>query len=134
LEFEFQSHPAELARIPEILDALGRRQPLGPKTRLALDTALTEHLTNIITHGCRDGAPHRIRVRLTLDPPCVKATVIDDGPPFNPLEHPPVDTSLPLDQKPLGGLGIHMIRSSADELTYRRENDRNILVMRKRLA
>ena len=133
MEFEFQSHPAELARIPEILDAFGRQQPLAPKTRLALDMALTEHLTNIITHGCRDGAQHLIRVHLTLDPPCVKATVMDDGPPFNPLEHPPVDTSLPLDQKPLGGLGIHMIRHSMETLEYRRVNHQNVLVMRKRL-
>jgi len=60
--------------------------------------------------------------------------VEDDARPFNPLERAPVDTTVPLDQKPLGGLGIHMIRHSMDELEYRRDGGRNILTMRKRIT
>jgi anti-sigma regulatory factor (Ser/Thr protein kinase) len=45
-----------------------------------------------------------------------------------------VDTSLPLEQKPLGGLGILLIRKSVDELEYRRSGNRNVLVMKNRLT
>jgi serine/threonine-protein kinase RsbW/sigma-B regulation protein RsbU (phosphoserine phosphatase) len=45
-----------------------------------------------------------------------------------------VDTALPLEEKPLGGLGVHLIRKSVDELEYQRAGNRNVLVMKNRLA
>jgi anti-sigma regulatory factor (Ser/Thr protein kinase) len=49
------------------------------------------------------------------------------------LAAPEVDTTLPLEEKPVGGLGIHLIRQSVDALEYRREGNRNILVMTVRI-
>jgi anti-sigma regulatory factor (Ser/Thr protein kinase) len=71
-------------------------------------------------------------VRLEINPPELRVEVADDGCPFNPLEHPSPDVSLPLDQRPIGGLGIYMMRKSLDQLEYRREQERNVLVMVKR--
>jgi len=60
--------------------------------------------------------------------------VEDDGREFNPLASPPVDVSVPLERRPIGGLGIHMIRQLMDSVTYRRENGRNILKLVKRIT
>ena len=54
----------------------------------------------------------------------------DDGRPFNPLNVPEPDTKQLLEVRPIGGLGIHLVRKLIDELEYRRQNDKNILIMK----
>jgi hypothetical protein len=56
-----------------------------------------------------------------------------NGKPFNPLKNPEVNTAIPLEQRPVGGLGIHLMRRFMDELEYRRESGQNVLTMRKHL-
>ena len=59
--------------------------------------------------------------------------VEDDGRPFNPLAQPEPRVSQPIDERPIGGLGIHMMRKSLDGMEYRRAEGKNILLMIKRL-
>jgi serine/threonine-protein kinase RsbW len=96
--------------------------------------ALEEHLANIIAHGGNPGPSGTITVRFALEPAALRVEIEDDAGPFNPLNAPTVDTAVPLEEKPLGGLGILLIRKSVDELEYRRAGDRNVLVMRNRLT
>ena len=59
--------------------------------------------------------------------------IIDDGLPFNPLtEGPSVDVNAPIEERRIGGLGIHLVRSMMDDLSYRRENGKNHLTLTKR--
>lgn len=60
--------------------------------------------------------------------------VEDKGIPFNPLEKEDPDVELPLEERQIGGLGIFMVRNIMDELSYAREEDTNILVMRKSMT
>jgi serine/threonine-protein kinase RsbW len=62
----------------------------------------------------------------------LKAEVEDDGQPFNPLEAPEVDTTKPLEERTIGGLGIHLVRKLMDGLDYQRQGDRNLLTMKKK--
>jgi len=62
----------------------------------------------------------------------VRVEVIDGGKQFNPLTLPPVDVAAPLETRPIGGLGIHMMRQLMDTVEYRRERDTNILLLIKR--
>jgi serine/threonine-protein kinase RsbW len=64
----------------------------------------------------------------------MKVEVEDDGQPFNPLEAPEADTTKPLEERTLGGLGIHLVRKLMDDLEYRRHEGKNLLVMKKRLS
>jgi serine/threonine-protein kinase RsbW len=59
--------------------------------------------------------------------------VEDDGKPFNPLDAPEPDTNQLLEERPIGGLGIHLVRKNVDELEYRRQKDKNILIMKLKL-
>ena len=61
-----------------------------------------------------------------------RVEVEDDGRAFNPLDLPPVDTTVPLEQRPVGGLGVHMIRQLMDSVEYRRADGRNILTLTRR--
>jgi len=134
LDIALKNKPEELQRLHQMIEEFVRQYKLSPQVRLAVGLSLEEHLTNIISYGYGDPAEHWISIRLRLTFAEVQIEVEDDGRPFNPLEAPPVDTSVPLDKKPLGGLGIHMIRKMMDTLDYRRQAGKNILVMKKRLA
>jgi anti-sigma regulatory factor (Ser/Thr protein kinase) len=128
------SRRSELARLSEIVEEFGARHGLPPKVLFALNLALEEILINVISHGYRDAADHQIVVRLTLDGAEVRAEVEDDGQPFNPLQAPEPDVSKPLEDRPIGGLGIHLTRKMMDGLDYRRHGDKNLLVMRKKVV
>ena len=57
----------------------------------------------------------------------------DEGIPFDPLAQQAPDTSLPLMDRPVGGLGIFLVKKTMDAVEYRHENGRNILTIRKRI-
>ena len=63
----------------------------------------------------------------------LRVEVEDDGHPFNPLDRPAPDLSKPVNERPIGGLGIYMMRKALDGMDYRRADGKNILVMIKRL-
>lgn len=132
MELVLKNTPEDKQRVAPAIAEFSSQHGLPPKVTEAFDLALEEHLTNILNYGYRDKAAHEILVRMTFKSPWAQIEVEDDGIPFNPLARPEVDTSRPLDEKPIGGLGIHMIRKSMDELAYRREGERNILTFRKR--
>ena len=132
------THEAELA-IGNRLDEVGRASAwlnrvadslaLSPEMRFRLDLGLTEAVTNVVAYAYQDSADHEIHIRLRADGVDVTLEVEDDGSAFDPLqaERPPVPTSLA--EAPIGGLGIHLIRSMLDECHYRREAGRNRLTM-----
>ena len=123
----------EKQRVLPVLEEFARKHQLPPKVLQAVDLALEEHLTNLLSYAYDDTAPHDIVVRLTIEDCWLQIEVEDDGRPFNPLSQPPVDTSVPLAEKPIGGLGIHLIRKLMDETDYRREASKNILRLRKQI-
>jgi anti-sigma regulatory factor (Ser/Thr protein kinase) len=77
---------------------------------------------------------HSITLRFKAGVAEVCVEVEDDGKEFNPLLHPPADINAPLETRPIGGLGIHMMRKLVDAVEYRRANGRNIVTLRKRVA
>lgn len=133
MEIVLTSQPGDKQRLLAALEAFVRQHHLPAAVRQAADLALEEHLTNIARYAYEDPLVHQIMVRLDLSEGYLLVEVEDDGKPFNPLQMAEVDTSIPLDVKPVGGLGIHLIRHFMDDVKYRREGERNVLSMRKRL-
>jgi anti-sigma regulatory factor (Ser/Thr protein kinase) len=122
---------SELERVSQRLKDFAAQQGLDPQVLRDLDLALEEVLANIISYGYADEGEHRIAVSLEVRSGEIRVEVDDDARPFNPLEAPEVDTTTPPDERPVGGLGIHLVRQLMDGLEYRRQGDRNHLTMRK---
>jgi serine/threonine-protein kinase RsbW len=133
LEIELKSQPGQKQKVVEALERFGRDHHLGAAVVNAIDLALEEHLTNLMSYGYPDGRDHVIKVRLMVAS-AVIVEVEDDALPFNPLQVPEADTSLPLEQRSVGGLGIHLIRKFMDQVEYETRGNRNILRMRKDLG
>jgi anti-sigma regulatory factor (Ser/Thr protein kinase) len=129
---------AELERVSALLEEFGRQQGVPSTTLFELHLALDELLTNVVSYGYDDSAVHEIVVRLAAGPPraarCIEVTVEDDARPFNPLEALAPDVEAPVAERPIGGLGIYLVRRVMDDLEYRREHGKNVLVMRKTVA
>jgi serine/threonine-protein kinase RsbW len=120
----------EIPRLAAFIDAYC--QPLGPtqESLMSFHLALEEAVTNVIHHGYVDGQPHEFTVAVdTVPGGRVRAVVTDDAPAFDPTARPPVDTSLPLEQRPVGGLGVHLIKNLMDSVGYERRDGRNILTL-----
>jgi serine/threonine-protein kinase RsbW len=129
-----RTRQAELPRLHAALEDYGRQCGLPARSVSDVQLALEEHLTNIMVHGCAPGADARITVRFRADEEGLHVGVEDEGRPFNPLEYPAVDVHRPVEERPMGGLGIHMIRRLVDDMAYRRQGRFNILTLRKRVA
>jgi len=94
--------------------------------------ATDEWATNIIRHGYGGGAGE-IEVDVERTAAEVVVRVRDHAPPFDPTAVPAPDLTLPLEERPIGGLGIHLMRETMDDLSYRRLPDGNEVTLVKRL-
>ena len=133
MELILQNRPEEKQRLLSALEEFSQEHHLPAAVVQAVDLALEEHVTNVMAYAYEDAAPHDIRIRLRVENQSLQIEVEDDGVAYNPLSRPPVDTSVPLEEKPIGGLGVHLIRSLMDEVDYRREAGKNVLRMMKRV-
>ncbi len=131
----------ELARLRDLVDALGRKQGWSAQVLGDVQLALEESATNVIHYAFRTGgaAPalageHEFAVRLDCTGEELTVELEDDGPPFDPLALPPPDFESPLEEMRVGGWGIHLVRQVMDETAYRRQDGKNLLILKKRLT
>lgn len=104
------------------------------KAQMQIGIAIDELFGNIAQYAYNpDVGEATVRVEVQQEPLSVVITFIDGGMPYDPLTAAEPDTTLPAEERPLGGLGIFMVRKTMDEITYRYENGRNILSIRKNL-
>jgi anti-sigma regulatory factor (Ser/Thr protein kinase) len=123
---------AELGRLAGETDAFCDRQGVPDAARMALQLALEEIVTNIVSHGGADAAP--IEVSLHREGDSIEARVEDHGTAFDPLTHEDPDVDAPLEERPEGGLGILLVKRVMDEVKYERAGARNVLTIRKDAA
>lgn len=125
------NEPGNLARVPELVADFAAAHDLSAKVVHDLNVVLDEVLSNIIRHGYSDDKRHEIELHLSVANGVLEVQIEDDGSPFNPLSVPVPNLSAPLSERPIGGLGIHLIRNFMSEVAYARVGERNQLVLRK---
>jgi anti-sigma regulatory factor (Ser/Thr protein kinase) len=131
-ECRMRNDPAELRQIEKWIQSFAEAAQLSPAARNAFDLALVEWVTNVVAYAYDDAQEHWIAVRFLTGSGQARVEVEDDGRAFNPLTLPRVDAHAPLEQRAVGGLGVHMIRQLMDSVEYRRAEGRNILSMTRR--
>ena len=120
----------QLELIPAAVEEFAERDNWPPDLVFKLNLVLEELGANIVNYS---GATGEIEISLASDAERVTVEISDNGRPFNPLlDHKTPDTSAPLGDRPIGGLGIHLVRTMMDEMRYSRENGKNKLAMTKR--
>lgn len=116
----------ELTQLLDTVEAFGEAQSLPVGTVMTLNLVLEELVTNAITHGSEAGGAV-VSVSAALEGDRILGTVRDNGKAFNPLEHREPDTTLPLEDREIGGLGLYLVRQMAQGLDYKRVGAENVL-------
>lgn len=124
----------EIADIAADVDAFCAAHNLAPEIAQAVNLSLDELLTNTISYGFADDKSHRIGVTIELDGGIITVQLTDDGLPFDPFSAPDPDIDAALEDRPVGGLGVFLVRQLMDEVDYRRAGGRNIVTIRKQIA
>lgn len=132
--FTLRNVLSEIPALAERIEAFGVEGSLSIQHIYQLNLVLDELITNIVSYGYDDDRPHEIHLRLRAEPGRLKAILSDDGKPFNPLEEAPVAVlEGSIEDRPIGGLGIHFMRTLMDEVAYEREAGHNRLTLIKHL-
>ena len=121
----------ELGRITDAVDELGHKENWSNDLLFRVHLVLEELVLNIIDYGFDDGKDdHELEVILISEDDNLTIEITDDGIPFDPLHDAKIpDTDAPLEERPIGGLGVHLVRTMMDEVSYRREDGKNHLTL-----
>lgn len=102
------------------------------KTSMQMELVIEEIFVNIANYAYNpEVGPATFCVEFEDDPPAFLMTFIDTGKPYNPLEKSDPDTTLDIDERDVGGLGIFLVKKNVDEISYKYEDGQNILHMKK---
>jgi len=123
----------ELETIRRVVEQMPETVCFSKRKRCEIHLILEELFTNIVNHGFTDEKEHEIHIELRCNHAAMTIRMEDDGPPFNPTESCSPDTGCALEERLVGGLGIHFVKHFIDTCTYERKNGKNIMVLQKRL-
>lgn len=130
-QITLQYHRDELKRLWTFVQTYSLEARLPKEIQQSLDLALTEWVTNVISYACPEPRSEPISIHIQSLENGIVVNIEDSGKPFNPTEFPDANTQLPLDSKPIGGLGIHLMRQLMDHIEYERTDQKNRLRMFK---
>jgi anti-sigma regulatory factor (Ser/Thr protein kinase) len=123
---------AEISRLLDWVETCCGDSGVTGDVVFKLALVLEEAVANVIHHAFSDiPEPHRIAVELAIESDRITALVIDNGQPFDPSTAPGADTSLPLEERDPGGLGIRLMRRMMDQVAYQRVAGENRLRLEK---
>jgi anti-sigma regulatory factor (Ser/Thr protein kinase) len=125
------------SEISTVLDAFAElctRHDLSDEVRRSVSLVLDDLLANVVSYAFDDDEVHAIDVQMALGEDRLTVTVQDRGRPFDPFGRPPPDTMAPLQERKVGGLGIHLVEELMDEASYERQDGKNLVTVVKYLA
>ena len=122
----------EIAHVTEKFEIFAEENSLSRRIIYDISLCLDELITNIISYGFKDEAKHIIEIQFHLKEHEIKLIFIDDGIAFDPeLKEDPVHLKHSVEERPIGGLGIYLVKKLMDIIKYKRVEDKNILTLTK---
>jgi len=129
IELMIENQLGEISRVIARFDAFAEEHGIPDRVAWKIDMAFDELLNNIISYAYGDNDKHVIDVKIELYTDKLLVTIADDGIPFNPFSIAAPDTSLSLEEREIGGLGIHLVRNLVDATAYLRSLGKNIVTL-----
>ncbi|NCB97474.1 MAG: ATP-binding protein [Bacteroidia bacterium] len=122
----------QINSLHDFVDSIGDELNLSPALTLNLNLALEEIVSNVILYAYpSESSENKIFIEFTRSGDLLKFIVSDYGKPFNPTTKDEPDITLEAVDRPIGGLGIFLVKQIMDDITYYRENNMNKLVLCK---
>ena len=121
----------QIALLPEFVEAIAKEAQLDHETTFNLNLALEEAVTNVIMYAYPEGTDGLVDIKAIVDRKQISFVITDSGKPFDPTAKENVDINTKMDERPIGGLGIHLVRTIMDTVNYERKGEKNILTITK---
>ena len=131
LLLQLSNNRSEIRNLSNRFDIFAKDNKLADKVIHDVQLALDEVVTNIVEYGYDDDDEHLIDIKFILNEQSLKIIIIDDAKPYNILDNKDPDTSLSLDEKPIGGLGIYLVKRLMTNIDYDYRDGKNHLLLTK---
>jgi anti-sigma regulatory factor (Ser/Thr protein kinase) len=100
---------------------------------MSLNLAMEEAVVNVMDYAYPEGQQGNVEIEAMTDGEWLTFVISDSGVPFDPTTKEDADTTLSAEERPIGGLGIFLVRQLMDVIQYQRDGDKNVLTLRKKL-
>ncbi len=126
-----KNDPRQVVSLSSFIKDVTARLELEPKMAGEVRLAVEEAVVNVMDYAYPAGKEGEVTVEVRADGRRLKFVISDSGVVFDPTETGKVDTTLSAEDRPIGGLGIHLVRQLMDSINYERVDGKNILTLRK---
>jgi sigma-B regulation protein RsbU (phosphoserine phosphatase) len=124
----------EIKTVTEAFEEFTKVNGIAEKMSKQFMIAIDELLNNVIHYGYPKDKENEIHINFELSKTMLSLTFIDEGIPFNPFQKTQPDTTLSIEDRPIGGLGIHLIKNMMDNVEYQRHINKNVVKITKYLT
>ena len=128
--------PNDIETIPqlnEFIDTVAEEIGLDMSLTMSLNLAIEEAVVNVMEYAYLEGEQGNVDIEVSADDRWLTFIISDNGIPFDPTTQKDADTTLSAEERPIGGLGIFLVRQLMDSINYQRENGKNILTLSKKM-
>jgi PAS domain S-box-containing protein len=129
LDITVKADMSEIDRVNAAFSEYAEKVGMGPSVIQKVSISFDELLNNIIAYGFEGPEGHEIGIVAEHSNGRLVITVTDDGVPFNPFDQVGPDTTLSIEEREIGGLGVLLVGELMDECTYRRLRDKNVVTL-----
>ena len=123
----------EIHKLGDFIDQVCEVASFNPSTIMQMNLAIEEAVVNIMNYAYPQGTTGNINVEARLSDSSLVFVISDTGKPFDPTTQGEIDITLPAEERPVGGLGIHLIRQLMDSVNYEYIDSHNILTLTKKI-
>ena len=124
---------AEVPALAEFVEGVCEEVGMDMPTTMQLNLAIEEAVVNVMDYAYPAGVKGEVVVDARVNDGQLLIVITDHGTPFDPTAKGDVDTTLSAEERNIGGLGIHLIRTIMDTVSYERSGDSNVLTLTKKI-
>ena len=121
----------EVPRLNVFVDEVCEDMGCDMETTMRMNLAIEEAVVNVIDYAYPSGTVGSVDINVTVYDNHMEFVISDSGTPFDPTKKEDVDISLPVEERRIGGLGIHLVKQLMDKISYERKDGRNVLTLIK---
>lgn len=134
ISLNIKNNIEDLTRLAPFIEQLSETFDIAPDIAFQLNLALDEAMANSVDYAYSPGTEGPITLEAQMESNDIIFKLIDEGAPFDPTkEGDNVDTTQTAEERPIGGLGIFLIKQMMDQMVYERIDNKNILTLKKQI-
>jgi sigma-B regulation protein RsbU (phosphoserine phosphatase) len=123
----------QVPQLADFVDMVCEGVGMDMAVAIQMNLAMEEAVVNVMSYAYPVDTVGNVTITAESDGEQLQFTIIDSGTPFDPTAKEEVDTTLSAEERPIGGLGIHLVRQLMDSINYERIDGKNVLTLRKKL-